>query len=80
MVAYIIASQRKFGMGDLANMSAAFDMSSVGGRRTGCGVVANPKNEAMITPPQATRGRGPTKTTRWASPFFTFTKQFVSVQ
>lgn len=52
VVAYALASQQEFGDEDLQYCSAAFDMSSVGGRRTGCGVVANAKNVAMLTAPQ----------------------------
>ena len=47
-----IASRMAFGAGDLNTMSATFDMSSVAGRRTGAGAVANKDNVALITPPQ----------------------------
>lgn len=52
VVAYTLASQQEFGDEDLLHMSVAFDMSSVGGRRTGCGVVGNTQNMAMLTAPQ----------------------------
>ena len=47
-----IASRMAFGAGDLNTMSATFDMSSVAGRRTGAGAVANKDNVALIAPPQ----------------------------
>lgn len=80
VVAYTLGSQQQFGDSGLLYLSAAFDMSPVGGRRAGYGLVANTENMAMLTAPQASGSVSTQNPQTWlrrsrpAHPIFEFTK------